>query len=217
MKWLAIETSSEQVSMALGEEASCLHEVSEKGNASSLVEPIYRRLDVDFSEIQQCIIGQGPGSYNGLRVGYAFLKGLLCLNPLPVIEVPTPLNLAVAASRRLSVGEATLLVLNNARREEIYGALVQVQNGIPCLQWEAVAHGTAFPEKLPENPVAVVSYDYQAKELPVFSAFPFLSLFPSAGCAGEIACALNLKPKTRLSDLEPHYIRAPVPATASRK
>src|SRR5688572_27122580 len=131
MRWFALETSSQQISLSFGEGMTCHREISRVGNASALIESIYREIAFDFSKIEHCVIGQGPGSYNGLRVGYAFLKGLLCLSPVPVTEIPTPLILATQAASELQVSQAAILVLNNARREEVYGALIQVREGIP--------------------------------------------------------------------------------------
>ncbi len=222
MHWLAIETSSQQVSIALGDNSICLREVSKKGNASILIEPLFEELNVDFEKIQRCIIGKGPGSYNGLRVGYAFLKGLLCLQTLPIIEIPTPLILAAQATEN-----GIVLVLNNARREEIYGALVEVQEGIPKLQWEAVSSEEALFKKVPTNICTIVSYDYTATDLLFFKEFQWVSpaevpkvprasalgapLFPMASTAGVLDSKLKLSSKTCLSELEPHYVRVAVP------
>ena len=212
MKWFSLETSSPRVSMAIGNNLVCLQEVSAEGNASVLIEPLFRKLNVNWEEIQKCIIGQGPGSYNGLRVGYAFLKGLLCLNPLPVIEIATPLILATHASEHLSLKNADIFVLNNARRKEMYGALVEIQNGLPRLQWQTIIQEKSMVEKLPAKLDAIVSYDYAPDDLLAFGAYPQLFLFPSATFAGQIAFKLNLPAKAHLSELEPHYVRPPVPS-----
>lgn len=208
--WLSIETSSQRVSMAIGNGTECIREIAKKGNASTLIESIYRELDIPWEKIQQCVIGQGPGSYNGLRVGYSFLKGLLCTQPLPIIQVPTPLSLALQVTEQLANRNITILVLNNARRDEIYGALVEVRSGLPYLQWESTADLKSIQAKLPTNVKAIVSYDFTANQLPDFESYPWLSSFPSASTTGRLASCMDF-PKVTIPQLEPHYVRAAVP------
>ena len=211
MRWFAIETSSPCVSLALGQDDLVLREVSRNGNASTLVEPLFRELNVDLDQIDQCVIGQGPGSYNGLRLGYAFLKGLLCLQPLPVVEIPSPLTLAQIALEKLGKPEATLLILNNARRNEIYGALVDGRSGSPHLCWQTVCDEPTLLAKLPEQLDAVVAYDYTAGDFPALAGRTWISICPTATTAGQLAQRLKQPSAADLSQLEPHYVRAPVP------
>ena len=210
-RWLAIETSSSQVSLAMGEQSSCLREVSKTGNASQLIEPLFRKLDVDLQGIQRCVIGQGPGSYNGLRVGYAFLKGLLCLEVLPVVQVFTPFVLAAQAMDELKKKDGIVLVLNNARRQEIYAALISARDGIPQKEWERVGSEKTIRAQLPNRLDAVVSYDYSPADLPTLGSERWLTLFPTASMAGKIAHKLDLPSTRNLSELEPLYVREPVP------
>ncbi len=210
--WFSIETSSRHVSLALGEGDACLREVARGGNASLLVEPLFRELDVDFSKLDLCVIGQGPGSYNGMRVGYAFLKGMICLHPLPVVQIPTPLTLALQAQAIMkNSGTASFLILNNARREEIYAALVELSDGKPSLQWDFIGSEASVRERLPVHLDAIVSSDYTAADLPTFSAHRWLSIFPSAAVTGQLAGLLNAPASSDLSRLEPRYVRPPVP------
>ncbi len=208
--WFAIETSSPQLSMALGKGSELLREISRKGNASVLIEPLFRELDIDLNHIDLCMISQGPGSYNGLRVGYAFLKGLLCLKPLPVIQIPTSFILAKIAFEQLGLKKGTFLVLNNARCEEVYGALIDVQNGQPHLLWEWLGNEKVLLSKLSSHLDAIVSYDYKPSDFPDLAQYPWLSLFPTASFAGQIIQQSKLTASIQLSKLEPHYVRAAV-------
>ncbi|MBI4027196.1 MAG: tRNA (adenosine(37)-N6)-threonylcarbamoyltransferase complex dimerization subunit type 1 TsaB [Verrucomicrobia bacterium] len=210
MHWFAIETSSRQVSMAVGTDATCLRERFAEGDASRLVERLYCELNPNWQQIEQCVIGQGPGSYNGLRVGYAFLKGLLCPTPIPVVEVPSPLLLAAQAAHQFALEDAAVLVLNNARRNELYGAMIRMEGGLPRIEWETVATKEILRTKLPASLNAIVSYDYAPSDLPIFKEFRWLFMQPRAAMAGALACRLNLAANPRLSQIEPRYIRPPV-------
>lgn len=212
MRWLAIETSSSRVSLATGEDGNCLREVAQEGNASRLIEPLYRKLEVDLGRIQRCVIGQGPGSYNGLRVGYAFLKGLLCFGTIPVAQIPTPLILAAQAAEELTLKEGRFLVLNNARRGEIYGARVVLREGVFEKQADRVAKEEAVRRQLAEDIDAVVTADFRAEELPLLRFIRWLRMSPSAARAGRLAFTQGLPSTDNLPALEPHYVREPVPA-----
>jgi len=207
MSWLAIETSSGCVSLALGEQSRCLREVSQNGNASILMEPLFRKLDADFKKIDRCVISRGPGSYNGLRVGYAFLKGLLCFEPAPVIQVGTPLILAAKAMDELKKKDGSALVLHDARRGEIHAAWIAVREGLPRQEWERVGKENEIRGQFSDGLDAIVSHDFSAADLPGFHAKHWLKLFPSASMAGRIAHRLNLPATSNLSSLEPLYVR----------
>jgi tRNA threonylcarbamoyl adenosine modification protein YeaZ len=211
MHWLSIETSSSHVSLAVGEDATCHREIAREGNASVLIEPLYRELQPDFKIIDQCMIGQGPGSYNGLRVGYAFLKGLLCLNPISVCEVPVSLTLALEVARKESFKDAKILVVNNARREELYGALVDIKEGLPTLAWENVTSEKTIAESLTRKLDAVISYEFSREQLPLIEANHWISIYPTAKGNALAAHKLKLPIKEKLSELEPHYVRVAVP------
>lgn len=208
--WFSIETSSSQISLAIGEGEKCWREVKQIGNASMLIEPLCRELDIDFQKIDLCVIGQGPGSYNGLRVGYAFLKGLLCTNPIPVVQLATPFILAKQTAVELSLFNTTILVLNNARRNEIYAALIQVEKGLPKILWQAVASQEDLISRLPSQVDAVVSYDYQQSDLPLLKCCHWIELFPTASIAAQLAQQLALSAQCNLQLLEPCYVRSPV-------
>ncbi len=210
MQWLAIETSSPQISLAIGQDQAVLKEVSREGNASTLIEPLFQELAPDLATLDCVIIGKGPGSYNGLRVGYAFLKGLLCLDFKPVIEVPSSLNLAYQAMK--SPGPHTsIVVLQNARREELFAAAFDPKT--PSLQkvGEWLAPASHLEKLLPKPISTVVSYDLVQQEIPGIPVQNWLKLFPTASFAGHLAHSRNLPPLGSLSSLEPHYVRAPVP------
>lgn len=217
MNWFSIETSSPDVSMAVGTAGTISRELRSEGNASILAEPLCRKLDPDWEKIDHCVIGQGPGSYNGLRVGYAFLKGLLLTHPLPVFEVPTPLTLAAKACRALGLKDGIIFVLNNARREEVFGALIEVSKGKPRLQQQKICSEALLREIVPPQLTAVVSYDYLPGALASFSSHRWLHLRPDAATAAEVAFLLELPPTSRLSDLQPHYVREAVPGAHTPK
>lgn len=76
--------------------------------------------DGEWSSI---VVAQGPGSFTGLRIGYAFVSGLATAWGVPVVEVPS-LD-AYAASVREGWG----IVVTDARRGEFFSKRFVWQNG----------------------------------------------------------------------------------------
>lgn len=70
---------------------------------------------VDFSEIDGFAVGLGPGSFTGLRIGMATMKGLATAVEQPLLGVSTLDGLAFNCS-----GNAPLCALLDARKKEVY-------------------------------------------------------------------------------------------------
>jgi tRNA threonylcarbamoyladenosine biosynthesis protein TsaB len=64
----------------------------------------------------------GPGSFTGLRIGLAFLKGLAVVHPRPVAPVST-LRVLAEAILAQHPGAAFALPALDARRDEVFAAL----------------------------------------------------------------------------------------------
>jgi|GEM_PF-2297170 len=86
---------------------------------------------VRLSDLSAIIIGNGPGSFTGLRVGYSLAKGLACGLRIPIIECSSFLATAHSA---MNAGDLRdLIVASDARRGDLFlgrysfslGALVE--------------------------------------------------------------------------------------------
>lgn len=120
---LALDTSGPVGSVAVAHEGDVLARgvlMQQAGHASELVPTIAAVLDdagVDRSELTGLVVGEGPGSFTGVRVAAATAKGLSRALDLPLWPVS---SLAAAA---LAVEEgAVRYALFDARAERVYGA-----------------------------------------------------------------------------------------------
>lgn len=82
------------------------------------VDRALRDAGVGLSEVSVFALAIGPGSFTGLRVGLATVKGLAFAQPRPVAAVPTLLALALAAGS----DRTPVAALLDARRGEVYAA-----------------------------------------------------------------------------------------------
>jgi tRNA threonylcarbamoyladenosine biosynthesis protein TsaB len=139
MRVLGIDTASPTASVAIVEDGALIAEEIRgrtgaagngafptlKGNHSEIVLPLVdsvlaksgSRLD-DLSGIA---ISIGPGSFTGLRIGLATVKGLAYDRQLPVVGVSTLLANAV----RVKGWSGLICSLLDARKREVYASLFQ--------------------------------------------------------------------------------------------
>jgi|GEM_PF-1061429 len=125
---LALDSSAEHCALALGRLEASSEEWWEKNGAwtgshseeiGGLVEGLFNTAGVMGAEINLLIVGSGPGSFTGLRIGYAFMKGLSLAWRVPLVKISTFAAYAFEF-RRL----AKLVVsLADARRNEFFYAL----------------------------------------------------------------------------------------------
>jgi tRNA threonylcarbamoyladenosine biosynthesis protein TsaB len=93
----------------------------ETGAASLLpcVDEALRRAELALDAIEAFAVSVGPGSFTGLRVGVATLKGLAFGTGRPVAPVSTLAALAC----RIPAGREPAVALLDAQRGEVYAAL----------------------------------------------------------------------------------------------
>lgn len=134
---LNIETSTKNCSVAIaknGETVLC-REIAEEGYSHAeklhvFIEEIMAEAGVSFTELTAIAVGQGPGSYTGLRIGVSAAKGLCFALNIPLIAVDTLETLASQAK----VADGKIIPMLDARRMEVYSeifdAQLQVERGI---------------------------------------------------------------------------------------
>ncbi len=131
MKILALDSTALVASVALCEDEKLLGELTiNNGNTHSqtllpMVEFLLKQFDLTPQEIDLFAATEGPGSFTGVRIGAATLKGLAFGLDKPCIGVSTPEALAY----NLIDHEGLICPVMNARRKQVYTALFRVSGG----------------------------------------------------------------------------------------
>lgn len=147
---LAIDTSTETASIALSSEGAVMAELTwhaGQNHTAELVPNLNHLLaqaKLQLKDIQGVIVAKGPGSFNGLRVGMSFAKGLALSLNIPIVGIST---LEVEAFPYAATG-LPICPLQNAGRGELATALFQRKRGKWCRLAEE--HITTVEKLIPE-------------------------------------------------------------------
>lgn len=147
-KVLAIDTSTARTSVAIIDGDTVLFSGYKDGataHGPSLPSLVQEALMV--SEVNEVVVGMGPGPFTGLRVGIAFAQSFALARQIPVRGVCS-LD-AIAAQ----VSEQDFIVTVDARRKEVYWARYTdgVRVGDPAVNFPADVsgapiHADLFPD-----------------------------------------------------------------------
>jgi len=109
---LILESSTSRGSAALADESTgdVIDErffESERNHNALMFGPLAEMLaDGRASRIARVIVGAGPGSYSGTRVGIAIAQGIAIARGCPAVAVPSLVALADPAESSLAIGDA---------------------------------------------------------------------------------------------------------------
>ena len=123
MKILALETSAKSVSCAVVEDGAPLASayqctgLTHSRTLLPMVDAMLKNADLTLDDINAIAIAAGPGSFTGLRIGIAAVKGLAF--PRETLCAPVSTLEALGAAH---TGEGTVLCALDARRAQVYSA-----------------------------------------------------------------------------------------------
>lgn len=200
MKILAFDTSSPQISVAITDGGRVLSKVEELGNASVGLQPSIEKAlkgaNLHLKDIEAFVIGEGPGSYNGLRCGFATLRGILMVHPRPVIQLNS-LPAMVPASRN---GQRFAGVVLDARKKVFFFQKFNMQLEVPVQFEEGIRESI---DSIPGIDAADgIWYSYEIKQL--------TQTYPDAARLATFAAPLFGDANRELKLGEPRYLRPPV-------
>ncbi|MEJ2690842.1 MAG: tRNA (adenosine(37)-N6)-threonylcarbamoyltransferase complex dimerization subunit type 1 TsaB [Deltaproteobacteria bacterium] len=216
---LAIENSGPCGSVALGSPNGCLAEyslTSQKTHSKRLlatIDQLFRETEQTIFGIDAIAISIGPGSFTGLRIGLATVKGLCMAAAKPLIGVSTLDALAM----QLPYQPRQVCAALDARKKEIFAACYKTDHhGLPR---QTMAPAALSPEALAgliTEETVFIGDGIQlygvllAKKLgPLFKEVSPTLFFPRAGAIAAVA--LHLYAEGEFLDpltAAPLYVRA---------
>jgi len=131
---LAIDTSTETASLALGKDGEVLAELTWRCGQNHSVELLPRlnhllnQVGANLQSVSCVIVARGPGSFNGLRVGISTAKGIAFSLGIPIIGIGT---LEVDAYQHAETG-LPICPIFNAGRGEIATVMYQRKRNRWC-------------------------------------------------------------------------------------
>jgi tRNA threonylcarbamoyladenosine biosynthesis protein TsaB len=137
---LAIDTSTSQIGLALYDGASVPGEFAWHSGPHHTEElapalaDLLRRVGIQMDAITALGVALGPGSFTSLRVGLAFVKGLVLACHLPVVGIPT-LDVVAAAVPLPEAPAASPAAPAQADNRKPLAAVVQAGRGRLALGW----------------------------------------------------------------------------------
>ena len=130
---IALETATEVSSVAVFHEDRLLGSLEYKGGKQHaklitvMMETLLRDLDLPKKALSAIVIGKGPGSYTGLRVGVSTAKGLAFALDLPLLSINSLEGIAWQVQEIASGLPALICPMIDARRMEVYTAIYDAQ------------------------------------------------------------------------------------------
>lgn len=130
VKILGIDTATNVCGLALTEDRNLIAELRlnfQRAHGEKLIVALHHLLDdagLKLQDVAGLAISIGPGSFTGLRIGLAVVKGLALAHPMPVVAVPTLDALAWQAY----CWRDQICPLIKAQADEAYTALYQFQS-----------------------------------------------------------------------------------------
>ena len=124
MRFLAIDTSTEHLSIAVGSKEEILFEktVQLKAKFSEkimlLIDQALKRSKLSVGKIDGFVVGLGPGSFTSLRVGLATVKGMSFATGRPILGISS----LDAIAMNIPGNAENIYVMTDARRKLIYSA-----------------------------------------------------------------------------------------------
>lgn len=152
MRTFALELSSEVGSLAYVENGTVLME-KEWPAATRQRRPVFTDMHhwiqgettSPWGKIDRLAVGVGPGAFSGLRLAVSLMRGLALPDGRPVTAVSSARALARSVIRE--TGAMRVVVLGDARRNELWAGCFEPEDGIVRLRGDWVVE---FVEKLPD-------------------------------------------------------------------
>ena len=131
---LTIDTSTPACSVALRVGGRSLNRYSEEPRSHtrlimSMINEVLSEAQLSVSQLDVIGVTVGPGSFTGLRIGFATVQGLAFAADIPVVPVSTLQLMAVTYGRLVDAPSGTVVIpVLDARMAEFNCAVYQIES-----------------------------------------------------------------------------------------
>jgi tRNA threonylcarbamoyladenosine biosynthesis protein TsaB len=158
---LALDTATRQATVAVCRGSGILAERGREVTTHSeglldLIDETLREAGVTVHDLDAIACGRGPGSFTGLRIGMATVKGFCLATGAPLIAISSLLPLAAATTEAIGDLEGPVAAVLDARREEVF---VGLYRGLKLVGPEQVLRPEDLPALLPDDKPTVLAGD----------------------------------------------------------
>lgn len=129
MKILAIDTSATAASVCIAEENKIIGEffintaITHSQTLMPMLEQLFKNTGLSLKDIGAIAVNAGPGSFTGVRIGVAAVKGLAFADNLPCVSVSTLESMAY----NMLGTDCIVCSVMDARCSQVYNALFRVK------------------------------------------------------------------------------------------
>ncbi|HCI59968.1 MAG TPA: tRNA (adenosine(37)-N6)-threonylcarbamoyltransferase complex dimerization subunit type 1 TsaB [Ruminococcus sp.] len=129
MKILAVDTSATAASVAVAEENKLIGEFSintaltHSQTLMPMVDELLNNTGLSVNDINAVAVNAGPGSFTGVRIGVAAVKGIAFPKNLPCVSVSTLESMAY----NMLGNDCVVCSVMDARCSQVYNALFRVK------------------------------------------------------------------------------------------
>ena len=221
MKILAVDTTAKAASVCLAQEEKIIGSffidtaLTHSRTLMPMIEALLSNTETKPEELNAIAVNAGPGSFTGVRIGVAAVKGLAFAHSIPCVSVSTLESMAYNCLG----GDCVVCAVMDARCSQVYNAIFRVKGDkIERLCDDRALALTDLKEELLRidgNIVlvgdgATVSYDYLKADVPNLTLAPINSRIQTA-VSTAMAAFESLKRGETVSaaELMPVYLRLP--------